>query len=99
MALLISNAKFKNTTISAPQIYARLQFVAQADGISVNVALICAENKQLALSWQTISTNIPESMLIKLAEGETQDLSTVHLKAKAQLESLNLGFVVTIDLA
>ena len=99
MALLIQNAKFKNTEVLAPTMYVRLQYLAQADGKKASVALIQALDKASALSWQTISTNIPESNLVTLSEGESQDLLTIHQKVKENLENLNLGFIITIDLA
>lgn len=97
MALLIKNAKFKNTSIDAPQIYSRLQFVALADGKKTSVALFTGLHKESVLSWETIATNLPEQILLEMAENEKQDLLVIHNKVKAELESK--GFEVTIDLA
>lgn len=97
MGLLITNAKFKNTEILAPELYARLQYFALADGKKVNVTLIVSDNKANALAWKEIPTNLPESLIIVLGESESQDLATIHTAVKAELEAL--GFEVTIDLA
>ena len=97
MALLIKNAKFKNTTVTAPDVYARIQFVAIADGKKVGVTLLTGLDKESALAYNSININLPESMMISLAENQNQDLATVHTLVKAELE--NLGFEVTIDLA
>ena len=97
MALLINNAKFKNTEIEAPQIYVRLQFVAFADGKTSSVQLLTGLNKQEALAWQSVSTNLPEQIFVNMKESESQDLATIHNAVKAKLEAE--GFEVTIDLA
>lgn len=97
MALLIDNAKIKNTEISAPQIYTRLQYIAVADGKKVQCVLLTGLNKADALAYKTIATNIPENLALTMDENQNQDLATIHEVAKAKLEEL--GFVVTIDLA
>ena len=97
MALLINNAKFKNTTVSAPQVYARLQYVALADGKKTSVSLLTGLDKQSALTWNGIVTNLPEQFLLEMAENEIQDLLVIHNKVKSELEKE--GFEVTIDLA
>lgn len=96
MALLINNSKFKNTEVVAPQMYARLQYFALADGKKVNATLIVSDNKVNALAWKEISTNIPQNVLVILSESENQDLATIHNAVKAQLESQ--GFEVTVQL-
>lgn len=97
MGLLITNAKFKNTEISAPELYARLQYFCLLDGKKVNVKLVVSTNKADALAWKEIPTNLPESLSVILGENESQDLATIHNAVKAELESK--GFEVTIDLA
>lgn len=97
MGLLITNAKFKNTEISAPELYARLQYFCLLDGKKVNVKLVIATNKADALAWKEIPTDIPESLIIVLGESESQDLATIHNAVKEKLEAE--GFEVTIDLA
>jgi len=96
MALLINNAKFKNTTVSAPQVYARLQYVALADGKKTSVSLLTGLDKESALTWNGIATNLPEQFLLDMSANETQDLSVIHNKVKLELE--NLGFEVVISL-
>jgi len=97
MALLIDNAKIKNTEISAPQIYARLQYIAVADGNKVQCVLLTGLNKADVLAYKTIATNIPENMPLVLDATQNQDLATIHEVVKSKLEEL--GFGVTIDLA
>lgn len=97
MGLLITNAKFKNTEIDAPQVYVRIQYFAQADGKKVNAKLIVAKDKADALAWKEISTNLPDSLALTLGDTQNQDLVTIHELIKGVLETA--GFVVTIDLA
>lgn len=98
MALLVNNAKFKNTTITAPQVYVRLQYFAQADGKSASVALLTGADKASAIAYYNIPTNIPEQLLVNIPEGQSQDLATIHTLVKASLEALDLGLEITIDL-
>jgi len=97
MGLLITNAKFKNTEINAPQVYARIQYFCQMDGKKVNAKLIVAKDKADALAWKEISTNLPETLALTMGENQNQDLVTIHELIKGVLETA--GFGVTIDLA
>ena len=97
MGLLVNNAKFKNTEINAPQVYARIQYFAQADGKKVNAKLIVAKDKADALAWKEIATNLPETLALTLGDTQNQDLLTIHELIKGVLETA--GFGVTIDLA
>ena len=97
MGLLINNAKFKNTTIATPQIYARLQYVAMLDGKTTNVQLVVSDSKENAIQNKRISTDLPEQIILVLVEGQSQDLAIIHTAVKAELESK--GFEVIIDLA
>ena len=97
MGLLINNAKFKNTTIATPQVYARLQYVAMLDGKTTNVQLIVSDTKENAIANKRIATDLPEQLLIVLSAEQTQDLATIHDAVKIELEAK--GFEVTIDLA
>lgn len=97
MALLISNAKFKNTEVEAPQVYVRLQFLAMAIGTKAAVQLLTGLDKEKALNLESVFTNLPESLMITLEEGQNQDIATIHEVVKTKLE--DLGFEVTIDLA
>ena len=98
MSLLLKNAKFKNTEITAPDVYIRLQYVAQADGKKVSVMLMSGLDKAAALTWRTVPTNIPENILVEVPEGANQDLAVVHDAVKTALVALKLGFEVTIQL-
>ena len=97
MALLINNAKFKNTEISTPELYVRIQFTALANGKSTTVTLITSDTKENALLFKKIDTNLAEQFLLEMLENETQDLAVIHNKVKAELEAL--GFEVSINLA
>jgi hypothetical protein len=97
MALLINNAKFKNTEVTAPQIYARLQYVALPDGKTTAVSFLTGLNKAGALAYESIATNLPEQLKIVIPDGQAQDLATIHEVVKTELETK--GFEVTIDLA
>jgi len=95
MALLVSNTKIKNTEIEAPQLYVRLQYVAMADGKKTQVLLRSGFNKEAVLNWETVATNLPESLSIEMGE-EKQDLDVIHNLVKVELEKQ--GFEVVIDL-
>ena len=98
MSLLVKNAKFKNTEITAPDVYIRLQYVAMANGKTASVVLMSGADKADALAWKAIPTNLPEQLLVTLEEGQSQDLATIHDLVKANLEALDLGLEVTIQL-
>jgi hypothetical protein len=96
MALLVKNAKFRNTEITAPELYVRLQYTCPADGTKANANLLVGVDKQATLTIKLIATNIPEYLSVIIPEGQSQDLAVVHTLVKADLESK--GFVVTIQL-
>lgn len=96
MGLIVNNAKFQNTEINAPQIYLRLQWIAQANGFSTSVVFLSGLDKQGSINYQQIDTNIPKNMQIQLEAGQSQDLLTIHEVCQTKLQEL--GFVVTIDL-
>lgn len=98
MALLIKKAKFKNTTVNAPEVYVRLQYTALADGKKVSVLLMSGLTKEAALAWQTVPTNIPDQVVVELAADQTQDLAIIHEAVKAHLQSLDLGLTITVSL-
>tara|TARA_R110000803_G_scaffold69326_1_gene131650 strand:+ start:17161 stop:17460 length:300 start_codon:yes stop_codon:yes gene_type:complete len=95
MALLVSNTKIKNTEIEAPQLYVRLQYVAMPDGLKTQVLLRSGLNKEAVLNWETVATNLPESMMLEML-GLKQDLDVIHNLVKTELEKQ--GFEVVIDL-
>jgi hypothetical protein len=98
MALLVNNAKFKNTEVTAPEVYVRLQYLAMADGKLASVALMTGLDKAGALAYAAVPVNLPEQLLVTLEEGQAQDLATIHDKVKASLEALELGLEVTVQL-
>jgi hypothetical protein len=97
MALLVSNSKFKNTTVEAPEMYVRLQYLALANGKNTSIILNTYLNKEAYKSNLTVDTNIPSQLLLVLEENQTQDLAVIHEIVKTELE--NLGFTVIIDIA
>jgi len=98
MALLVKNAKFKNTEVTAPEVYVRLQYLALADGKSASVLLMTGFDKAGALAYASVPVNLPEQLLVTLEEGQSQDLATIHDLVKANIEALDLGLEVTIQL-
>lgn len=98
MALLVKNAKFKNTEITAPELYVRLQYLAMADGKKASVVLMSGADKADALAWKAIPTNLPDQILVELNETQSQDLATIHDLVKANIDALELGLEVTIQL-
>ena len=96
MALLVKKTKFKNTEVEVSNLYVRLQYFAFADGKKVSVKLITALNKDDALSYKELATNLPESLALTLSDEQEQNLATIHELVKAKLEES--GFEVTIDL-
>jgi hypothetical protein len=98
MALLVKNAKFVNTQITAPEVYVRLQYFADANGKSASVALLTGLDKAGALAYESIPVNLPEQVLVAIPEGDNQDLATIHNLVKANLEALELGLEVTVQL-
>ncbi len=96
MALLVSNSKFRNTEITAPELYVRLQYTCPADGTKANANLLVGVDKQATLTNKLIATDIPEYLQVLIPEGENQDLLVIHELVKSDLESK--GFSVTIQL-
>jgi len=97
MALLINNSKFKNTEIVAPQIYVRLQIWNKPNGKESIIALLTGLDKENALNYKSIATNLPEQVLVNVPDGQAQDLLTIHELVKIELEAKD--FQVNIDLA
>jgi hypothetical protein len=95
MALLVSNAKFKNTEIQTPQMYVRLQYVAIADGLKTSVMLKSGLTKEAVSSGETVATDLPENLMLEMGE-QKQDLDVIHNLVKVELEAK--GFEVVIDL-
>lgn len=96
MGLIITNAKVKNTEITIPSVYARLQWTAAANGINVTVQLFTGLTKQDVLNGFYVHTNLPATQFIEMETGQHQDIQNIHNGLKTKLEEL--GFTVTIDL-
>jgi len=67
-------------------------------GKKAQVVLMSGADKAAALTWRSIHTNLPEQVLVELAEGQSQDLVTIHELVKANIDALELGLEVTIQL-
>ncbi len=98
MALLVNNAKFVNTEVTAPEVYVRLQYTSLADGKKVSARLMTGLDKEAAMSFKAVPVNFPDTVLVEVAEGANQDLAAVHAAVKANLEALELGLEVTVQL-
>lgn len=96
MALLVSKSKFRNTEITAPELYVRLQYTCPADGTKANVNLLVGLDKQSTLTNKLVATTIPEFTIATIPTGQNQDLLTIHELVKSELELK--GFEVTIQL-
>jgi hypothetical protein len=98
MALIVKNAKFKNTEVTAPEIYIRIQFTAMADGKRTMAMLLSGLNKELALSMKEVETNIPKNLILELEENQSQDLATIHEVVKEKLLSIDADLEIDIYL-
>lgn len=96
MALLVSNSKFKNTNVEAPEMYVRLQYLALANGKNTSVVLNAYLNKEAYKTNLFVDTTIPSQLLIQLEENQTQDLQVIHELVKTKLEELGLTAIIDI---
>jgi hypothetical protein len=98
MALIVSNAKFKNSEVEV-QTYTRLEFNSRRNGKEMLIVLFSYASKDSFVDniENEIDVDLKKIINATLADGETQSLETAHSYAKTELESL--GFEVTIDLA
>ena len=101
MGLLVSATAekkilIKGTEIELPSVYARLEYSARANGVTLEIAAStydCLETYQVGGS--VLLTNVPQSnIVVELVEGQMQDLSSAELYAKANYEEL--GYTVEI---
>ena len=102
MALIIKATEDKKiniagTELQLPEVYARLEFVGRADGLSLEVASATYTSKATFEQGKPVFTDLPSGNVNATIEpSEEQSLDTAHKYAKMAYEQL--GFDVVIDL-
>ena len=102
MALIIKATEDKKiniagTELQLPEVYARLEFVGRADGLSLEVASATYTSKATFEQGKPVFTDLPSGNVNATIEpSEEQSLDTAHKYAKMAYEQL--GFEVVIDL-
>lgn len=102
MALIIKATKDKTITIAGtdltiPQVYGRIEFVARANGTSLEIATTTFVSKQTFEEGKPVFTDIPSGNInATIALTEEQSLETAHKYGKLAYEQL--GYEVIIDL-
>mgnify|MGYP000200228056 CR=1 FL=1 len=103
MAILITQAKIKNTEITVNNIYGRLSFQAMPNGVnaSANLTFYLTKadyelSKSPTFEHKQIMVDVKNTFSLELSEGENQDLVVVTNKVVAEL--INLGFTATSDI-
>ena len=102
MALIIKateNLKINisGTELELTEVYARLEFVAKADGATLEIYPTTYVSKATFNEGRIVSTNTPTQVLnFTIEPTEQQSLETAHNYAKTAYEQL--GYEVIIDL-
>lgn len=102
MALIIKATEGKKinisgTNIEIPEVYARLEFVARANGLSIEIAIATYTNKTTFEQGKPVFTDLPNGNVnAHIEANEQQSLETSHKYAKLAFEQL--GYDVVIDL-
>lgn len=102
MALIIKATENKKiniagTQIELPEVYARLEFVGRANGLSIEVASATYTSKVTFAEGKPVFTDLPSGNVNATIEpSEEQSLDTAHKYAKMAYEQL--GYEVVIDL-
>ena len=101
MGLLVSATAEKKiliqgTEIELQSVYARLEYGARANGVTLEIAASTYESKDAYESGASILlTDVPMSNItVELEEGQMQDLSSAELYSKAGYEEL--GYAVEV---
>ena len=101
MGLLVSATAEKKiliqgTEIELPSVYARLEYGARANGVTLEIASYTYESEEAYKSGASILlTDVPMSNItVELEEGQMQDLSSAELYSKVGYEEL--GYVVEV---
>lgn len=103
MALIIKATEDKKiniagTELELPEVYGRLEFVARANGLSIEVAIASYTSRDTFEQGKPVFTDLPSGNLNATIEPtEEQSLETAHKYAKLAYEQL--GYEVVIDLA
>jgi hypothetical protein len=87
----------QGTTIELQSVYARLEYSARANGITLEIAMATYASKQAFKDGiSSIFTDIQQgTFTVELQETEKQDLTSAELYSKIGLE--NLGYSVEIE--
>jgi hypothetical protein len=101
MGLLVSATAEKKiliqgTEIELPSVYARLEYGARANGVTLEIAAATYDSKDAYEAGASVLlTDVPMSNItVELQEGEMQDLSSAEFYAKANYEEL--GYIVEV---
>ena len=101
MGLLVSATAEKKiliqgTEIELPSVYARLEYGARANGVTLEIAASTYESKDAYEAGASILlTDVPMSNItVELEEGQMQDLSSAELYSKVGYEEL--GYSVEV---
>ena len=103
MALIIKatedkKIKISGTELELTEVYARLEFVGRANGLSLEVAAATYTSKATFEEGKPVFTDLPSGNVNATIEPtEEQSLQTAHKYAKLAYEQL--GYEVVIDLA
>ena len=86
----------QGTEIELPSVYARLEYGARANGVTLEIAASTYESKDAYESGASILlTDVPMSNItVELEEGQMQDLSSAELYSKVGYEEL--GYTVEV---
>jgi hypothetical protein len=101
MGLLVSATAEKKiliqgTEIELPSVYARLEYGARPNGVTLEIASYTYESEEAYKSGASILlTDVPMSNItVELEEGQMQDLSSAELYSKVGYEEL--GYYVEV---
>lgn len=101
MGLLVSATAEKKiliqgTEIELPSVYARLEYAARANGVTLEIAAATYDSlTTYEAGGSVLFTNVPQSnIVVELVEDQMQDLSSAEFYAKAGYEEL--GYSVEV---
>ena len=101
MGLLVSATAdkkilIKGTEIELPSVYARLEYGARPNGVTLEIAAYTYESKEsYENDASVLLTDVPMlNTTVELQEGEEQNLQSAELYSKAEYEAL--GYEVEI---
>ena len=101
MGLLVSATAenkilIKGTTIELPSVYARLEYSAKANVVTLEIAASTYDSvTTYEVGGSVLLTDVPQSnIVVELVEGQMQDLSSAEFYAKENYEEL--GYIVEV---